>query len=106
MKVVRTTMLGLALVFFLVAAVHAAQGEKTLKGTITCAKCDLKLEKGCTTVIQVKEGDKNVVYYFDADAHKKNHKAVCQAGKAGTVTGTVEKKGDKNIVTVKELKFD
>src|SRR5262245_60184183 len=40
-------------------------GEKTLTGKITCAKCDLGTEKACTTVIVVKEGGKDVTYYFD-----------------------------------------
>lgn len=105
MKQVRTALLGLAFTFALVAVVHA-QEEKTLKGTITCAKCDLKTEAKCTTVIKVKEGDKDVVYYLDDAAGKKYHKEVCQAGKPGSVTGKVEKKGDKNVVTAKEVKFD
>ena len=44
--------LGLALA--LVVGVQAQDDkEVTLKGTITCAKCDLKLEKACHTVIKV-----------------------------------------------------
>src|SRR5262245_30127906 len=78
---------------------------KTLKGTICCAKCELKKEKACYTVIKVKEGDKEVIYYFDEDAHKKNHKAICTEAKEGTVTGTIGKKDGKMWVTVKELKF-
>jgi len=105
MKQVRTALLGLALMFALVAVVHA-QEEKTLKGAITCAKCDLKTEAKCTTVIKVKEGDKDVVYYLDAASGKKYHKEICQASKPGTVTGKVEKKGDKMIITAKEVKFD
>jgi hypothetical protein len=106
MKQVRTALLGLAFVFALVAFVQAQEAEKTLKGTITCAKCDLKKEDKCTTVIVVKEDGKDVIYYFDDKAGKAKHKDICKEGKKGTVTGTVEKKGDKNIVTVKEAKFD
>ena len=40
-------------------------GVGTLKGTILCAKCELKETKECTTAIQVKEGGKTVTYYFD-----------------------------------------
>src|SRR3954467_9633446 len=44
--------------------------EVTLKGTILCAKCSLKDAKTCTTAIQVKEGDKTVVYLFDDKGNK------------------------------------
>src|SRR5262249_41367354 len=75
--------LGLALA--LVVGVQAQDDkEVTLKGTITCAKCDLKKESSCMTVIKVKEGDKDVVYYFDKDSHKKNHKQICQEAKEGS----------------------
>jgi hypothetical protein len=39
-------------------------------------------------------------------SHKKYHKDVCQGGKNGTVTGTVETKGDKKTVKVANLKYD
>jgi len=77
--------------------------EVTLKGTITCAKCDLGVESKCATVIKVKEGDKDVVYYFDADAHKKNHGPICKSPKEGTVTGTVSEKDGKKTITVTKV---
>ena len=80
--------------------------EVTLKGSITCGKCDLKVEKKCATVIVVKKGDKETVYYFDAAAHKKYHGDICTTPKDGSVTGVVSKQGKKNIITVKELKYD
>jgi hypothetical protein len=83
-----------------VATVQARPDEKTLKGTITCAKCDLGLESKCATVIKVKEGDKDVIYYFDAKGDKANHGTICKAAKEGTVTGTVAEKDGKKWVTV------
>jgi hypothetical protein len=80
--------------------------EVTLKGTITCAKCDLKVEKKCATVIVVKQDKKDVVYYFDDTAGKKNHQEICQASKPGSVTGTVKDDGKKKTITVKTVKFD
>jgi Family of unknown function (DUF6370) len=80
-------------------------GEKTLKGTITCAKCDLKKEKACTTVIVVKEKDKDVIYYFDKESGKKYHGDICTEAKEGTVKGSVKKDGQKMVVTVTELEF-
>jgi hypothetical protein len=101
------SLLAVALLFAFTVSARAEEGKKvTLKGTITCAKCDLKIEKACTTVIKVKEKDKDVVYYFDPASGKKHHKAICTEPKKGTVTGTVEKKGDKMVITVSELKFD
>ena len=74
---------------------------KKLEGTITCAKCDLGQEKTCMTVIKVDKA----VYYFDKESSKKYHKDICTTPKEGTVTGTVSKDGDKNIVTVKSLEY-
>jgi|SRR5207302_2775934 len=95
---------GLALA--LVVGVQAQDDkEVTLKGTITCAKCDLKLEKACHTVIKVKEGDKDVVYYFDKDASKKNHKEICTTPKEGSVTGVKGEMDGKKTIKVTKVEF-
>jgi RecG-like helicase len=100
-------LLALAVVFALVAGVRAEEGKDvTLKGSITCAKCDLKKEAKCTTVIAVKEGEKTTVYYFDDASGKKYHKEICTEAKPGMIKGTCKKVGDKLVVTVTELKFD
>ena len=78
--------------------------EVTVKGSITCAKCDLGKEAKCATVI-VDSKDKTV-YYFDPAAHKKNHSTVCTSAADGSVTGTVKTEGEKKIITVKTVKFD
>lgn len=83
-----------------------ADDVKVLKGTITCAKCDLDVEKKCTTVIKVKEKDKDVIYYFDAASGKKHHGKICKTPTKGTVKGTVKKDGDKLIITATEVKFE
>src|SRR5579885_348630 len=109
MRVALTMLAGLVAAFALVVSVQAEDKQdevKTLKGTITCAKCDLKLEKKCATVIKVKQGDKDVVYYFDPASDRKYHKKSCTTPTKGTVKGTVKKEGDKNIVTVKEVSFE
>ncbi|HEY1379732.1 MAG TPA: DUF6370 family protein [Gemmataceae bacterium] len=99
-----------AVALALAALVATAQArpdknEKTLTGTITCAKCDLGVEKKCATVIKVNEGGKDVVYYFDQKGDKDNHKKICQTPKEGTVTGTVSEKDGKKIVTVSKVEF-
>lgn len=104
MRGIRCLVLGLALVF--VAGVLAAD-EVLLKGSITCAKCDLKVkdQKKCATVIKVKDGDKDVVYYFDADSHKKNHSQICTTPKEGSVKGEVSEKDGKKMVKVSKIEF-
>jgi hypothetical protein len=111
MRIVKMTGLAVALLFGVTLCVWAAEKEDkevTLKGTITCAKCDLKLEKDCATVIQVKEGGKDVVYYFDADSGKENHKKICKEPTKGSVKGTVSEKDGKKIIKVSKdgVKFD
>jgi Family of unknown function (DUF6370) len=108
MKAVVTTVLAMVMVFAIVAGIAIAADDKevTISGTITCAKCDLKKEKACATVIVEKKGDKETVYYFDTDSHKKNHKMVCTEAKKGSVTGVVADKDGKKTITVKTVKFD
>jgi hypothetical protein len=78
--------------------------EVTLEGKITCAKCDLKVADSCHTVIVVKDGDKEVTYYFDK-AKDKYHKEVCRAAKEGKVTGTVSEKDGKKVIKVSKVEF-
>ena len=107
MKAVVSTVLGMVMVFVVVAGITAADDkEVTLKGTITCAKCDLKLEKKCATVIVVKDKDKDVVYYFDTKGDKANHKTICSESKKGSVVGTVTDKDGKKTVTVSKVTFE
>ncbi len=101
-------LLGVAVVLGMVSAVLAADDkEVTLKGTVTCAKCDLKVEgqTTCATVIKVKDGGKDVVYYFDTASHKKEHKAVCTTPKEGSVTGKVSEKGGKHYIDVTKVEL-
>jgi len=89
----------------IVATAQARPEEKTLKGTITCAKCDLGKETKCATVITVKEGDKEEVYYFDSAADKKNHATICKTPKEGMVTGKVSEKDGKKWITVSKVEW-
>ena len=80
--------------------------EETLKGKITCAKCDLGVEKACATVIVTKREKKDVTIYFDTASNKKYHGDICTEAKAGSVTGSVKTEGKKLIIAVKELTYD
>jgi hypothetical protein len=109
MKKALSMLAALALLFVFTVNVRADEEKKdekaekvTLKGTITCAKCDLKLEEKCATVIKAKDK----VYYFDAASNKKYHKMICTNPTKGEVTGTVAKKDGKMWITVTDLKFD
>lgn len=97
-----------ALFFVLFTGIEAGEKNKevTLKGSITCPKCDLGVEKTCMTVIVVKTDGKDVTYYFDAKAHKEHHRAICSESKPGSVTGIVGGDAKKKTITVKTLKFD
>jgi Family of unknown function (DUF6370) len=90
-----------AVVAFTAGARADDKKEETLKGEVCCAKCKLGIADECATVVKV--GDK--VYYFDAAAEKKYHKQICTAAKEGTVTGKVEEKDGKKIVTVSKVEF-
>lgn len=94
--------IAMGLSFSVQAEDKPAAKEVTLKGTVTCAKCDLGIAKKCETVIKV--GDK--VIYFDTAAHKKYHGDTCTTPKAGEVVGTVSKVKDKEVVKVKSVKYN
>lgn len=82
-------------------AVAEEAKEETLKGTITCAKCDLKKAEKCHTVVKV--GEK--IYWFDEASSKKFHKEICTEAKEGTVVGTVKKDGDKMVISATKVEF-
>jgi accessory colonization factor AcfC len=97
----------LSLSLALAARSMAQDKEIVLKGKITCAKCELKKEPKCATVIIVKHGDKELIYYFDSMAHKSIHMVICSGGgKNGSVTGTVTEQAGRKTVTVKKVSFD
>jgi hypothetical protein len=104
-RILSVLLMGVAVVAFSASKPTEAAEDVKLEGSITCAKCDLKLSKGCANVIVVEKDGKKTTYWFDAKSAKKEHGKVCQGAKDGTVTGTVSKDGDKDIVTVKEVKF-
>jgi hypothetical protein len=99
--------IGLAIVamFALVHRVRADDASKTLKGTMTCAKCDLKTADKCQNVLQVKDGDATVTYYVtDNDVTKGTHKKVCTAAVENvTITGTVSEKDGKKWITATKI---
>lgn len=75
----------------------------TLKGTATCAKCDLKVKDECASVLQVKDGDKTVTYYLDGLADSEWHKKICMGAKSATLTGTVSEKDGMKMLKVTKV---
>ncbi|MCS7016077.1 MAG: DUF6370 family protein [Gemmatales bacterium] len=104
MRLIGVAMAAIAVV--ILAGIGLAQDkEVTLKGKITCARCELKKEKACATVIVVKKGDKDVIYYFDSESHKKYHGEICTEGKEGEVTGTLSKDNDRVVIKASKVSF-
>jgi hypothetical protein len=114
MKAAGRMMLGLALVFAFAVAVRAEEKKPaaktvTLKGEITCSKCDLKETASCGNVIVVeKDGKKTTYYFIDKGAKESYHKNICRGGKKGSVKGVVSKKGGKMYIKPAKngVKFD
>ena len=98
-KLIAATVLGAALAFVLSAQAE----EKKFEGTATCAKCDLGIEKSCTDVLQVKEGDKTITYYLKGEGDKGFHKTICKKSVKAVVTGTAETDGDKNTINASKI---
>jgi hypothetical protein len=98
-----------SLSLLLLAGVQAQDSkgkEVTVKGKITCAKCDLGTETACKTVVVTKTDGKETVLYFDPAGHKKYHSNICSDPKPGSVTGTVKDEGKMKVITVKDVKFE
>lgn len=107
MRSVWTMLVAVAASVIVMSGVRAEDKDVTLKGTIQCAKCALKLEKTCTTAIVVKDGDKDVTYLLkDKGTKEEYHEPVCGGEKKeGTVTGTVVEKDGKKWVTPKKVEY-
>lgn len=105
MRLIATALCCVLALALMVGVSAAAEKEVTLEGTVTCAKCDLKKENACATVIVVKKDGKDVIYYFDEKAHKEHHSKICTEAKKGKVTGTLSKKNGKEIITVSKVEI-
>jgi hypothetical protein len=116
MRIVLSMTLGLGLMWALVMCARAADKahatedgkEVKLKGKVCCARCELMLDgqKKCATVIVVRRGEKDIVYWFDQQSHKKFHERICKDAKQAEVKGTVKKDGQKLIITIKDVDKD
>ena len=105
MKLALSFVFALALCLGLVVGVSADEKEMTFEGKVTCAKCELKKENKCATVLVVKDGYKDVIYWFDKDSNKKYHGEICSEGKEAKVTFKVVEKEGKKWISVSKLEW-
>ena len=106
MKLVLTCLMAAVLCLGLVAGVTADEEKAvTMEGKVTCPKCELKKADKCATVLVVKKGDEETIYWFDKDSHSKDHKEICSEGKAAKVTATVTEKDGKKWLKVTKLEW-
>jgi hypothetical protein len=104
MKTLSLIGLAFAIVVALVAGVAAE--DKTLSGSIMCAKCTLKKAdaKECQDVLVVKD-DKGAAteYYITKNDVSKEFGHTCTGEKPATVTGAVSEKDGKKWVTATKI---
>ena len=85
-----------------VAFAFAAEVTKTGEGK--CAKCALKETDKCQNVVVVNEDGKDVTYYLaDNKVAKDYHKNVCTKTTKTTVTGDLEEKDGKKVITASKI---
>ena len=108
------TLITVAAFAFSIAMVDAADdkkkkrdpnAERTIKGTLKCAKCSLKKTEACQAALEITRKNKDgkettrVIMIKNDDVSKAFHKEICKADIFAAVTGMLE--GDrKNRVLV------
>jgi len=110
MKTIITSIMSVAFATLVLSPSSSAAAEEmgksvTMKGTATCAKCDLGTAKECASVLQVKEGEKTVTYQLTGMCDKDWHKKICKGPKDVTMTGTVSEKDGKMTMDVTKVEM-
>ena len=93
----------------LLAGVALAADEVTITGNMVCGKCTLHLTKECQNVVQVTQGTNTVNYFLENnDVSTAAHDPICNPGNSEkvTVTGTVQEKDGKEIMTPSKIVVD
>jgi hypothetical protein len=86
------------------SGVAIAADVVTITGEGKCAKCALKETEKCQNVVEVEEGGKTVKYYLAPNATAKAyHKNVCTTTTKTKVTGEVEEKDGKKVITATKV---
>jgi hypothetical protein len=102
MKTLGKLALCLGVVVALGFTAMAADKEVTLKGTLTCGKCELKKSDDCANVLKVTEKvdgkDAEVIYWLKDEGKTEKYHA-CTKPKMASVTGVVSEKDGKKWIT-------
>jgi len=83
--------------------------ERTVKGTLKCAKCSLKKTEECQAALEIKRKDKDgketarVILIKNDDVSKAFHKEICKADIFAAVTGKFEGKGKARILVANKI---
>lgn len=81
-----------------------AEKEVTLVGTVQCAKCDLSQTDSCQSVLAVKRGEKDEIYYVTANvASKAFQDGTCSGMPKIKVTGVVKETAEKKEITASKI---
>lgn len=78
--------------------------DTTLLGEGKCLKCALKQSDKCQNVVEVKKGDKVILYTLTGDVQQKFHGELCQKTKNVEVVGVLTEKDGKHMLEVSKIK--
>ena len=87
----------------------APAAERTVKGTLKCAKCSLKKTEECQAALEIKRKGKDgketarVILIKNDDVSKAFHKEICKADIFAAVTGKFEGKGKARILVASKI---
>ena len=111
-----TTLFTMAAIAFSIAVVDAADkkkrdpnAERTVKGTLKCAKCSLKKTEECQAALEIKRKSKDsketvrVILLKNDDVTKAFHKEICKADVFASVTGKFEGKGKARTLVASKI---
>jgi hypothetical protein len=82
--------------------------EVTITGNMACGKCTLHITDKCQNVVQVTQDGKTTDYFLKQnDVSNDAHGAICHGDtEKVTVTGTVEEKDGKEMMTPTKIVVD
>ncbi len=86
--------------------------ERTIRGSGTCAKCDLGEADKCANVIQTVRKDKEgkevkaTLWLEDNQVSKDFHSQICKGAKPVVAKGTVKRDGKKQVLVATSIELD
>ena len=81
--------------------------ERTIKGTLKCAKCSLKKTEECQAALELarkgKDGKARIIMLKNDDVTKAFHKEICKADVFAAVTAKFEGKGKARVLVASKI---